>query len=1137
MSDEQKSQNSMADDIGNDIGKTVRGAKTAGSALKAAGKAAAGNVAGAVVDVLKDKGLRNAVIACLLVFSLIIVAFPLIIGASIIAVVEAIMRGWIENWDEAWTKQGVESAGNTLYLYTIGGINALIDAGIDTLSDGFNMLFNIVFPKNHLADNSNLGADRENEVTQQDYDNILYSLIDADALVGVDGALHQRLNMIKARVQERGNQIKTTALEQYKVEAIGAAFAAGSVEHRANPLLYCGVDMTTSNINVDTSAFELSDIQAIKILAAYSAQYDCALTSVDMWDLMDYCGWYDDSRTKLSTNLDLQNSIYFSNPKAITTTDIGAVINIGEDVYDFYQLPAPKIPYWSGSFVPQWYVEEVEQLRRNAKQLLAESGTMVDRVDFKNIMQTTALKAQGIPTPDCFENLRTYESYGLVDIIYTATNATLTVSRQSCDIATTEMYNNAMNDQFILAKEALKDGWEGAMGAQQATTKGGNIVKRTENNRNIFILKNASTEYAYYIISGVDWNAEPYYVLENGVDLIVEGLAANTTYTVYRKPIVANEPPAQPPDEDPQPTKPQLPPGKEEDFGPQAIALNAITEEEPIDQLLGKEKIDTFKTFLPTGHHETYTLGIEVNITFAARSIDDIAMNVIGLWKGDLSDTTTDAYGMEFLSGYEGSEILRKTWTDKYAPYEFNPAHPQNESPAVDDNLTQQAQSTEYEFSRMQGYQYETYQDIVVGLATMLGYDTTGLETPEHSYGESIVEMAQKEIAYYQANNLIGGERYWKICGDAEGVHYDPSQPWCVCFVNACAYLCGYIGPDKCLGNFDGGRWIYGCGTHYKYLTTNNEYAIGYKSPSDGYKPVPGDFVYYGESTSSPVYGHIGIVKEVTPDGKLITLEGNVTGNGGRICKECIWNIDYEIGSYAYSYQGRPNYVVAYAHPRYPSPYLENPTYLSVQGETSAWAQARYIGSNEQLIMLAGICRFRESQLPTVVEDLKNGYAQFYTDELGTAIESGDMSLFMNQWNMLTNSGKGENFTSAQKTIFVNRYLRPLADQVLNDTHFDWTATTVREEILWALATTTDQHDALAELLETIALLVQDNTSDAELLAFLQSEDFTTMLNNRKASLWGADAEFLQTSWINGIRDAIVIIANTQNTEGEGSAT
>lgn len=1108
MSNEQNSQG-VADDIGNSVGKVAQGAKTIGSALQAAGKAASGNVAGAVVDIVKSKELRNVIIACLLIFALLIVAFPLIIGASIIAIVEAVMRGWIENWDEAWTEQGIASAGSSAYLYTIGGVNALFDTLGETIRDGIDAFLSFVFP-----------TDEEGNVTQEDYDTLLKSLYDEAALVGQDGALQYRLNMIKKRVKERGDQIRDVAKNQYEIEAIGAAFAAGTVEARANDLLYCGVDMENSKVTVDTSAFELSDIQAIKILAAYSAQHDCDLTSIDIWDLMNYCGWYDSTKTQLPGSLDRYNSIYYSNPKAVATTDIGTVVNVGDDIFDCYQLPAPEIPYWSGSFVPQWYVEEVEQLRRNAKQILAEKGTYVDRVDFNDSFQITAIRAHGIPTPDDFEELCYFEPYGLVDIIYTATNATMTVSRQSHDLATQAKHSAAINDQYISAQEVLKDGWEGAMGKQEKTTKAGNVVRRTEDNRHIYIIKNASTEYQYYIVNGTAvWNTDPYYVLEDGVDLIIEGLAGGTTYEVYRKPLETHVDPTEPPETDPQPTQPQKPPAKEEELTPQAETPTETQgqDEESIfnpsfDFFPNEEKIDTFTTFLPIGHHETYTLGIEVNVTFAARSIDDIAVNVIGLWKGDLSDTETDTEGNVFLSGNLGNRLLMKTWTDS-------------------------TDTEQYEFSRMQGYQYETYQDMVIGLATLLGYDTTGLETPDHSYGENIVEMAQKEIDYYHANNLIGGARYWKICGDAEGVHYDPSQPWCVCFVNACAYMCGYIGPDKCLGNFDGRRWIYGCGTHYKYLTTNNQYAIGYKSPSDGYKPVPGDFVYYGESTSSPVYGHIGIVKEVTPEGKLITLEGNVTGSGGRICKECIWNIDYEIGSYAYSYQGRPNYVVAYAHPKYPSPYLENPTYLSVQGTTSAWAQARYAGDNEQSVLLAGICRFRESQFPAVVEDLKNSYAQLYTDELGAAVESSDMALFINQWNMLTNSDKGENFASAQQKIFVNRYLRPLADRVWKDTRFDWTETIVREDVLWTLATTTDQYDALAELLGTIALLVPDNASDAELLTFLQSEDFTTMLNNRKASLWGTDAEFLQTSWINGIRDAIAIIANTQNTEGEGSAT
>ena len=1118
MADEQNKQGSAGDDISKAVGGLTNGAKSAANAVKAAGEAAAGNVVGAVMTVLKDEGLRNAIIACLLIFALIIVAFPMMIGAAIIAVVEAIARNWAENWDEAWMEQGVNSAGNSLYLYTLGGLNALIDAGIESIADGWDALMSAVFPTKDKADNGSLGSDQVGEVTQEDYDVILKSLIDEKSLVGTNGALQMRLDMIKARVEERGKQIQTIAVSQYNMEAMGAAFAAGLAETRANPYLYCGVDSLNSRVTVDTSAFELSDIQAIKILAAYSAQHDCDITSIDMWDLMDYCGWYDYARTQMPTNLDARNSIYHTEANAVIATEIGGVVNIGEDIYDIYQLPAPEIPYWSGSFAPQWYVEETEQIRRIAKKMLTEQGETIDNVDVNSSLSTTALDALGIPTPSRFRKLSNYETYGLVDIIYTATNATLTVSRTEYDVANAVTYDYVKNNQYIMSQISLRNGWAGAIGPQEKTTSAGNVVKRTEDNKNIFVLKNAAPDYKYALRNEATGNyTEYFYVPEEESDLVFEGLAADTAYTLCRKDRIDYVPdPTEPPEPTTKPA-PIVPPGNEEIMLPQADKEQPIKGGLPSLPVIS-EKIDSFRTYPPEGSNETYQLVMEVNISFAARSIDDIAMNVIGLWKGSLNDTTTDVNGDEYLTGYEGNRLLQKTWKDTCCQIDMSDP----------DNMVD---TERYEFTRLQGYQYETYQDMVVGLATLLGYDTTGLVLPEYSYGENIVEMAQKEIAYYQANNMLGGARYWEICGNAEGVRYDPSQPWCVCFVNAIAYLCGYIGPGKCLGNFNDGYWIYGCGTHYRYLTDNNQYAIGYKSPADGYKPVPGDFVYYGRSTSSTVYGHIGIVKEVTPEGKLITLEGNVSGNGGRVCKECIWNIDYEIGSYAYSYQGERYYVVAYAHPKYPSPFIENPAYLSVQGVTSAWAQARYVGNYDSQLLIAGVCRFRQSQFQTVVEDLKNNYVELYTEELESALESGDMTLFVNRWNITNNSGKSEAFIKAQKSIFVNRYMRPLVDKVQSESHFNWTYSNAREEVLWALATTTDQYDALANLLNTIALLLPESATDEELLTFLQSEDFATMLNDRKASLWVNESEFLQVSWINGIRDAIVIIANNLQNE------
>ncbi len=1090
---------STSDDIRKAVTGLASGARSAGNVVKAAGQAAAGNVAGAVTTVLKDEKLRNAIIAVILIFAILIVTTLFALGAPVVAVADSVIRSWNENWDEAWTSQAIGSSGNAIYLYSIGGINALIEAGLNTAGDSIDRLISIAFPTEHKADNSNLGPNQLGTITQHDYQVFLDALIDQESLVGANGALKKQLNMIKARVQERGMQLKAMATEQYQLEAIGAAIAAGLIEKKANGALYMGVDMENSKLNVDTTAFEITDIQAIKILAAYTVQHDCDIASIDMWDLMDYCGWYDMELTELSTNINYQDSIYHTNETAVMASEIGGVVNIGEDLYNVYQLPAPKVPFWNGSFAPQWYYEQLEQIQR---------------INSANNAQQTSDTEESVPAtaPDVlsgnqFENLNNFRTFGLIDLIYTSTNASLTVSRSDYTDAQYSLYTQITQDPYIRDNEWLKKSWDQSFGPQEKTTRAGNVVKRTAQNRTQFILKKTNESYDYALHNVSTNTTSPYRHANNGEPLTFEGLAADTQYKLYRKPVAL--PPHKPP-ATPEPVLPDpIAPGTEEDLKPQSAA-------EPLASNNVYEVIDSFRTFPVEGSQKVYKLILNIDITYAARSIDDIALNIMGLWKGSLNNTVSDNAGNKYAEGYMGNSLLQKTWTDKRTSNTFGGT-----------------ENVDYEFSRMQGYQYEAYQDIVIALATMLGYDTTGLIEPEFSYGENIVQMAQKEIEYYQANNMIGGARYWKICGDAEGCRYDPNQPWCVCFVNAIAHLCGYIGPGKALGNFNDSQWIYGCGTHFKYLTANNKYAVGYTSPAEGYKPVPGDFVYYGRSYTSDVYSHIGIVKEVTPDGKLITLEGNVSGNGGRICKECNWNINYEIGSYAYQYQGENFYVVAYAHPKYPSPFIEEPVYLSVPGIVSPWSQARYVGDQDGIILLAGVTRFRQSQLPTVVEELKENYPELYSPDMTAALASNDMVQFIELWNAI-DTNKYDAFITAQKKIFLNRYVRPLVNAVSKQSQFNWTATSAREEFIWAIATTTDNTSALTNLLNNISTSLEPDVSDEVLMTYLQSNDFATLLHNNQDVLWAEESDTLRQGWISSIQASINQIADTITTEKGG---
>ena len=111
-------------------------------------------------------------------------------------------------------------------------------------------------------------------------------------LTGPDGALMKRINLIKDRVKQRGEQIVEYAEFQYDFQTLGIGIGEALCEVFSNPILFGGVDFDKCKVEIDTSPFELTDLQAIKILAMFSIQYDADMSSVEMWDIMDYCGWY-----------------------------------------------------------------------------------------------------------------------------------------------------------------------------------------------------------------------------------------------------------------------------------------------------------------------------------------------------------------------------------------------------------------------------------------------------------------------------------------------------------------------------------------------------------------------------------------------------------------------------------------------------------------------------------------------------------------------------------------------------------------------------------------------------------------------------------------------------------------------------
>jgi len=1045
MAEDNQKKDTSAMQMANNVAKAAGSVK---NAVQAAAKAGAGDIAGAVIDVLKDENLRKIIICTILLVAFLFAAGSMLISSAISGVVENIVKGFTEAWDENYEEEAVKSGGNLVYLYSTGELSAAAGTAWDVISDLLTL------PEKTI--NLEPAPDGKTDVDTEDYDKTLQSINDEAALTGEDGALRKRLDMIKGRVEERGLQLKTYADTQYTMEALGIAIAESLANTFNNPFLYNGVDIANCSVEFDHSAFQMSDLQAIKILAAYSIQKDCSLAQIEMWDLMDYCGWYDENIVGYLDQAFMADSIYNSSINGVFDREIGGVVSAGEIMDSTtYNLQAPFVPYWIGTCAPQWYYEEIAQLLKSNDKNNGVSGALIYKTDNDgNILKNN------------FEKLSAYHPFGLIDKLYTSTNASLTVSRTE--------YHGA--DEYL--DEALSkytgeilQAWKDAYAPKEEYTPSGSYLHQSADGAITYSFSNTIGGRQYYLVNNsTGYVSEAKRASSTGATITFYDLRPDNSYVLYvtwrqRIPGVHGS---------------QITP---EDGDKSELMYETKT-----------EVADSFTTFEDIATtQQAYQLQLHLNISYAARSVDDLTLELLGLWPGSLEDTQEGGF---YAHGHEGNPNLVRYWSDTY----------------TDENGNTHTVALE----RQQGYQCEAYQDIVLAIADMLGVDTTGLYAPNYGYGDSIVSVAEKELAYYQANNLYGGMRYWNLAKDAIGWNFGSDAGWCACFILCCANECGYIGPGQPFGDL-GTNWHFWCGGLYDDLITAG--ATGYKTASSNYQPVPGDIIFFDPLIGgNGDYQHVGIVAEVLEDGKIVTIEGN---SGKRVKKNTYSN--YAIGTPCYRNNGRMVVISAYVHPNYPAAYLENPLYISVGGMTAASADAREVSS----ILLTGYPRFRISQLPDVVAELKKSYPALYQDSVGTAVEAKDTAAFITAWNNMGSYGKAEQFKAAQQSIFSRLYVRPIVTNVMAATGFDWTATTVREELLLSIVSTTDNHNAATSLLQYLCADMDNSASDETLIASLQTDyQLATALQANKDTLWPHEPEEIQNSWINGILTVMYALAS-----------
>lgn len=1080
MADNEQQQNSLAQDANN-------AASAVGAAARAAGKAASGNVVGAAIDVVTNKRLRNIVLAILFSGIFLIASCAMIIGSAITGTVENLARNWSENWDENWEEQGIASNGSALYQYTIGAMGAFGNTVTDLFAtehevDGRSAMNKDLY--DHGKSDSLTEKPEPNENTKielNDYNTTIKSIFDEESLVSADGALMKRINMIKGRVEERGEQILFYSIQQYGWEAIGLTVANILVEEFNNPTLYYGVDLKNCSVVLDTSAFALSDIQALKILAAYSVQHDCDIANIDMFDLMDYCGWYDFAYAPLNDQFAGdqfgKGNIYSKGTFAATMEDeIGGVIAAGEAIKS-YQLNHPIVKRWRGTAAPQWYYEQIAQIR--------EHNNLYDHLNPENQEKYELWYIEdenGELDTVQWVNLNEFETYGIIDRIYTSGVARLSIGRTEYQTAS-EIAEEAIDKFIAMGAEAdpVLKMWQQIVADETGDTGAGTVF--SEDDIHSYTLKHGTSSqknlgstntyitFSYYLYNTGSGSAFGHRTVANdGADITWNGLSPESSYQVMETVTFYRN----------------TPEGTSE-------KTNQYT-----------RCIDEFTTFADNVEGKAFRLQFNATITFAPVSIDELTLEILGLWPGSFEDIDIGANGREYAKGYANNELLAKTWTDTY----------------IDENGEEK---TIY-FHRQSDYQLEAYNDIVESLAKTLCISTIGLAEPTTlSAGHDIVAMANAEYEYYHANGLTGGMRYWEMARDEIGWHFGYDAPWCVAFVYCMAHMCGYIGEGLPFGP----NWVFGVGQAYYQITGNGD-AIGYRDGSSKYKPVPGDIIVFDQHPNLGTLVHIGIVEYVDEENQVHVIHGNWSNS----VQKSVFP-SYEIGSYISS--NHVMRVAGYIHPNYPQP-SEEPLYVSISGKTSSSVTSRYIADANDQLLLSGVGRLRPSQLFDFIDQLEESYPILYTEGLRVALYAGDLDAFQAEWNKISSSQRSLSFKSAQLKITEKLYITPLAQATQAASNFDWTASDARRELLWAIATTTDQQDAVRRVLSVLTSGMSLTISDKDFIDAIKEHDYLNKVLRRYADeIWPNDGSQLQVAWVSSIISLLDKLSYNLNYEGSNT--
>lgn len=1043
--------------------------KTIADTVKAATKAAAGDLAGAAVDLLKNKQIRQTIISIVLLLCFVLVFLTMGLGAAIIAVIMAIVDAWCENWDENWLEAGIKSDGNVLHKYIVGGPTTFVSTAWDTLVG----LFQKDDGNPHTSEN----------LDQDYYDDTINSVKDEEALTGKDGALMDRIELIKGRVKQRGEQVVDETEMEYKIEAYSLKLANRLYEMFHHPFLYAGVDWDNCDVNIDKSVFDLSDIQSLKILAAYSVQHDCDMRDIDMWDLMDYCGWYNPFVEDKDDNFYTGSNTFNKNCNVTALEEICGIIKPGDRLDERIEpFETPTLETWSGTCAPQWYYEEKAQIRdykENYDLLIASDDPAA------KTMYPVPVDKDGEIDFSKFLRLENTKTYGLVNYIYTASNASMLVSRTPY-----EGFDAPAREFLEMLKDVAFGLWSQWDAAEQAMDP---LLRQKDNGRHCLIMwqtyeEHGKLKHEYFANVGApeilsrpgvsltvrryspaigmrpDQEIWPYVTDENtgntnvAVDKENNYIAAfrnllpNENYEVYFKETkVIN--------------------GQEE---------TVYTYYDSFDTNFGQQSLEKY---------QSYKLRFQVNITYAARSLDEIALELLGLWPGDLRDKISGTNGAEYAKGHLDNANLVYSWKDIF----------------TDANGVSRAM----EFTRLQGHQYESYIDYITGVADTLNINTAGLVLPQYGPDDSIVSVALQEYEYYSANKMYGGKRYWQVLR-SEVKNVNEKDPWSIAFVLACAYQCGYLKDGECFGGmsqYDRPTWCAG------FMDSMEKADGAMVTSSTSFKPRAGDLVFFGTSVGDQYPSRVAIVVDITNDGKLVTIEGDYDGKVARKVYDTT-----KIGeSHWVEHKKQRMVITHYMRLNHSALRMQQPAYKMVFGDIIKQSDSAYVISlgGGQKVLFAGYPRFRISQLQEVIETIEKLYPDVDTEKVMKAVDDYDTSAFIQAWyDLCVEFGIAE-FSQMTFSVAAQLYVKPIIEDQQIYNSFDWSKTAVREEIVKLLVSTTDQAASLSSVLTKMTKEFDNSVSDHDLLKYLMTDNrLHKILEEYADLLWPTDTAALQTDWL-----------------------